>query len=121
MTTEPTNEPETKESPFGEITLSASIPGLPFSQMHVTLKTGVDPFKAAARFREKFVETFGADAVAAALPQPPVAHAGAAVAPAGGTPKCNTHNKAMKQSNHGGWYCTAKLGDGSYCTEKVAA
>lgn len=112
-----TGEPEKTESPFGEITLSASIPGLPFSQMHVTLKPGVDPFKAAVRFKARFVEEFGADAVSAAVDAsrgaPAVAAAGA---PAGGTPKCNTHNRAMKQGQRG-WYCSAKLGDGSYCKE----
>lgn len=34
-------------------------------------------------------------------------------------PVCNLHNKPMKPSQYGGWYCTSKLADGSYCNEKV--
>jgi len=117
MTAEQNTEPETKESPFGEITLSASIPGLPFSQMHVTLKPGTSPFAAAKQFREKFIEAFGADAVQQAVDASKGAQASAApAAAAGGAPKCNTHNRAMKQGQRG-WYCSAKLGDGSYCKE----
>ncbi len=34
-------------------------------------------------------------------------------------PQCPTHHRPMKPSQHGGWYCTAKNGDGEYCKEKV--
>lgn len=35
----------------------------------------------------------------------------------GAAPVCNVHNKPMKPSQHGGYYCTAKLADGTYCKE----
>ncbi len=39
---------------------------------------------------------------------------------AGQAPVCNLHNKPMKPSKFGGgWYCAAKLADGTYCQEKV--
>lgn len=108
---------ETTESPFGEITLSAGIPGLPFSQMHVEVKPGISPFIAAKQFRDKFIEAFGAEAVAAAVDQSKGAQASAAPAQAaGGAPRCNLHNREMKQGKHG-WFCPAKLGDGTYCKE----
>lgn len=40
-------------------------------------------------------------------------------------PMCPTHNKPMKQSQHGGWYCTAKIADNDgsgrpvYCKAKA--
>jgi len=43
-----------------------------------------------------------------------------------GAPLCPTHNKPMKQSQHGGWYCPVKVADddGSgkpvYCKAKAA-
>jgi len=33
-------------------------------------------------------------------------------------PTCQYHGK-MKQSKFGGWHCTAKMGDGSYCDQKT--
>lgn len=33
-------------------------------------------------------------------------------------PVCNVHNRPMKRSQYDGWYCTAKLADGSYCDQK---
>jgi hypothetical protein len=33
-------------------------------------------------------------------------------------PVCQYHGK-MKQSKFGGWHCTAKMGDGSYCDQKT--
>lgn len=110
------------ESPFGEVTLSASIPGLPFSQMHVQVKEGFNPFAAAQKFKARFIETFGAEAVEAALAtaKPASAAPVASGAPAGGAPRCNLHNKPMKESRKpGSWFCPSKLADGSYCTEKV--
>jgi len=32
-------------------------------------------------------------------------------------PVCEFHGK-MKASNHGGWFCSRKMGDGSYCKSK---
>lgn len=111
---------ETTESPFGEVALSASIPGLGYSQIHINLKAGVDPFRAAKRFKERMVETFGAEAVEATVAAAKPA-AGGPGAP-GAAPICNVHNRAMKPSaKGGGWYCSAKLGDGTYCKEKVGA
>ncbi len=108
------------ESPFGEVTLSASIPGLPFSQMHVQVKAGFNPFTSAKAFKERFIETFGAEAVAAALVQSKPNVTVAADGTDGAPPKCNVHNRAMKPSKKpGGWYCTAQLADGSYCKETV--
>lgn len=108
------------ESPFGEVTLSASIPGLPFSQMHVVVKAGTNPFQAAKAFKVRFVEAFGAEEVAAAVASSKPAVA--APAASGGAPKCNVHNRAMKPSaKGGGWFCSAKLADDTYCQEKVAA
>jgi hypothetical protein len=40
-------------------------------------------------------------------------------APQGAAPICNLHNRPMKPSKYGGWYCPAKLADNSYCQEKV--
>ena len=34
-------------------------------------------------------------------------------------PVCRIHGKPMKASRKGGHYCTAKLADGSYCTETL--
>jgi hypothetical protein len=33
-------------------------------------------------------------------------------------PVCEFHGK-MKRSNHGGWFCSRKMGDGSYCKSKA--
>jgi hypothetical protein len=33
-------------------------------------------------------------------------------------PTCEFHGK-MKRSNHGGFYCPRKMGDGSYCKSKA--
>lgn len=46
-------------------------------------------------------------------------HAPAPTNANGAAPVCNVHNKPMKPSQHGGYYCTAKLADGSYCKEVV--
>jgi hypothetical protein len=32
-------------------------------------------------------------------------------------PTCEFHGR-MKRSNHGGWFCPKKMGDGSYCKSK---
>jgi transposase len=34
-------------------------------------------------------------------------------------PQCPIHHRAMKQSQYGGFYCTAKNGEGEYCKEKI--
>lgn len=36
----------------------------------------------------------------------------------GDAPTCQFHGP-MKKSNHGGFYCPKKMGDGSYCKEKA--
>ena len=44
------------------------------------------------------------------------------VAPAQPTdepPRCPVHHRPMKPSQHGGWYCTAKNGEGEYCKERI--
>ncbi len=41
--------------------------------------------------------------------------------PEGEQPVCNLHNRAMKPSQYGGWYCTAKNEDGTYCKNKISA
>lgn len=44
-----------------------------------------------------------------------------------GAPLCPTHAKPMKQSQHGGWFCTVKVADDDgagkpvYCKQKVKA
>jgi hypothetical protein len=54
-------------------------------------------------------------------PAAPVAALTAApVASTDDAPLCKYHGK-MKASKFGGWHCTAKMGDGSYCEEKVKA
>ena len=35
-----------------------------------------------------------------------------------GAPVCEYHG-AMKRSNHGGYFCPKKMGDGSYCRSKA--
>lgn len=49
------------------------------------------------------------------------ARGGNGAQPSGEAPVCNLHNRAMKRSKFQDdeWICTAKLADGSYCTEKV--
>lgn len=37
------------------------------------------------------------------------------------TPYCPVHQRPMKVSNHGGWFCTAKIAEGQFCQEKAAA
>jgi hypothetical protein len=55
----------------------------------------------------------------------PAANGHAKPTPAGDAPLCPAHNKPMKQSQRGGWYCPVKLledgGDGKpvYCKQKV--
>lgn len=34
-------------------------------------------------------------------------------------PVCRIHGRPMKESKKGGWFCPAKLADGSYCEEKA--
>ena len=34
-------------------------------------------------------------------------------------PRCPVHHRPMKPSQHGGWYCTAKNGEGEYCKERI--
>jgi hypothetical protein len=107
------------ESPFGEVTLSAAIPGIGGGSIQVAVKAGVNPFIAAKTFKTRMVETFGAEAIEATITPTPPAPASTAAA---GPPKCNVHNRQMKPSKQpGAWFCSAKLGDGSYCTEKVEA
>jgi len=37
-------------------------------------------------------------------------------------PLCPVHNVLMKRSQiHGGWFCSKKLPDGTYCKEQVEA
>jgi hypothetical protein len=44
----------------------------------------------------------------------------ASVASEGGTPICRVHGGAMKPSRKpGSFFCTRKLADGTYCSEKV--
>lgn len=38
---------------------------------------------------------------------------------ADGTPMCRDHQEPMKPSQYGGFYCTAKYEDGTYCKRKV--
>ncbi len=42
----------------------------------------------------------------------------APVASGDDAPLCKYHGR-MKASKFGGWHCTAKMGDGNYCEEKV--
>jgi hypothetical protein len=52
--------------------------------------------------------------------QPPTQAKPAAAASTTDAPKCNLHNRPMKPSKKpGAWICTARLADGSYCTEHV--
>ena len=38
----------------------------------------------------------------------------------GDAPTCNLHNRKMKRNKwDNGWFCTAKLADGTYCTEVI--
>jgi len=112
----------TSESPFGRVTLSAALPGLPDWRIEVEVREGFRPFVAARAFEEQYVATFGRDAIDLALqPPPPAAPQAPSSASPSAPPKCNLHNRAMKASEKvpGQWYCTAKLADQSYCSEKV--
>lgn len=104
-----------EQSPFGKVTVSAAIPGLPYSQVVVEVKEGFNPFVAARTFVTRMEETFGKEAIAAAMPVTKVAGGASA------ENRCPDHpTRALKPSQHGGYYCTAKVGDG-YCKFKVAA
>jgi hypothetical protein len=54
--------------------------------------------------------------------QPPQANGKLSATNTDVPPRCNLHNRPMKPSKKpGGWFCPAKLGDGSYCSEKIDA
>jgi hypothetical protein len=36
-------------------------------------------------------------------------------------PVCKYHGPMKPSKKHGGWYCPSKMGDGSFCKEKVEA
>jgi hypothetical protein len=36
------------------------------------------------------------------------------------TPKCSIHQRPMRPSRNGGWFCPAKNGDGTYCQTRAA-
>ena len=95
------------------------VPGVPYSAIRIHISDDRDATAEAIKrgigiakyVRDEFVRVFGA------LPEP------SAPAPANtsGAPKCNVHNRAMKPSaKGGGFYCSAKLGDGTYCQERAA-
>jgi hypothetical protein len=78
------------------------------------------PFTVAFEGKAADISTY-LDALveAGATPPAPVAQPAAAPGqPAGGPPVCKFHG-AMAPSTKvsGGWYCKAKMGDGSYCKE----
>ena len=37
----------------------------------------------------------------------------------GGAPTCQYHGPMKRSKKFEGWFCSAKMGDGSYCKEKV--
>ncbi len=51
-------------------------------------------------------------------PATPAASAGPG-GPAGDAPTCQYHGKMKPSTKFKGWYCSAKMGDGSYCKEQV--
>lgn len=50
--------------------------------------------------------------------QPPSVQASTTTTSNEDAPVCEFHGK-MKRSNHGGFYCPKKMGDGSYCKSKA--
>ena len=36
-------------------------------------------------------------------------------------PSCPVHSQAMKPGKGGGWFCSRKMPDGSWCSQRVAA
>lgn len=99
-----------------EVVLVASIPGLPGGEIRVTVHNGQNAFIAARQFSERWHEQFGDVAAAepAQRPAPPATST---------APICNVHNRPMKASAkpEGGWYCSAKLRDGTFCKERAGA
>lgn len=47
------------------------------------------------------------------------APAGNGSAPQGAAPVCQYHGPMKRSTKFNGWYCPAKMGDGSYCKESV--
>lgn len=95
------------------------IPGVAYSaiRIHITDDHGerdiaiARALRLAKYVRDEFVKAFGPLAQIQEVAQSTQA----------GPPKCNVHNRAMKPSaKGGGFYCSAKLGDGTYCQERAA-
>lgn len=49
---------------------------------------------------------------------PAGARAGGLAASQESAPVCKYHGAMKRSKKHGGWFCPAKMGDGSYCKEK---
>ena len=118
MTSEVEHEVGTDEGEY----LQFGIPGVRYSAVRVRLSDDARDvaeridraLKASQYLARKYAEAFPD-----APPEDAPRQSGAPSQGQASTPKCNTHNRAMKQSQHGGWYCTAKLADGSYCKERA--
>ena len=92
------------------------IPGVPYSAVNVPIADDtavmVGRIERAVNMadytRGKFIEKFGEQAVVAP------------VAAEAGPPKCRVHGSEMKPSSKGGgFFCSRKLADGTYCKEKA--
>jgi len=93
---------ENNITPAAKFIISASIEGFPVS---VEVEGKADSLRAMiAR-----LQAIGAE---------PPASSKFEDKPTDDGPVCEFHGK-MKPSNHGGFFCTKKMGDGSYCKSKA--
>jgi hypothetical protein len=95
--------PETKTARF---TISAEVEGFPVS---IEVEGKAEALKAMI----ERLKTIGAE-------PPAKASTPAAASNRSDVPRCNLHNKPMRPSKKpGSFFCPARLGDDSYCDQKV--
>lgn len=95
-----------KTTPSVSFMIQASLEGFPLT---IDIQGGSADQLAGVIKRLKEIGAVPPAPLAPASPPPPAASGGAA-------PACRIHGP-MKQKRDGGWWCTKKLHDGSYCQE----
>jgi hypothetical protein len=104
-------------------TTNGTKPALPEAPASATLKATLRGYEVLFTLRDhsgrELLAKLGAaiDALEAMGAQP-AASRGSAGVPNGSVPICPYHGP-MKPSKFGGYHCTAKMGDGSYCKERA--
>ena len=112
-------------------TIKFGIPGIAYSVVECPIGTNYEwVLRETMMFSSQFARFFPSEQppVPQAAPQaapaaaPPPAQAPAAVASEQQAAGCPSHvGRALKASNYGGWYCTGKQADQSYCGFKMDA